>query len=591
MISFITASILLGISAALPAVEPADDDALLAVVPRDAQVVFSIKSVEGLRGDWTANAWGRFLADPEVKSLFGALGERIDFDMTIDFKREGSDEMNPVELFGTVSGGLAGYMCVKDASPPDVNVEAGLVVIPGDERDAFDEYYEAFKEYMLERDDFSDYTEEYEGVELLVMEKMGEEADDVKACNVIADTGDAVIIVGSVPIEAAIEKMERIIDILRGEGESESILDSEDFQQARSVAGDSGDMECYIDVGIMIDMGLAAGLEKGDPSFMKVKFFADLLGFNEFSSCYFNADLEEGDEFEIFFLLGLEGEKPLRSFLDCFMGKAPLDLLRFMPAEAIGVSAQFMDLNALYLKILDLWKSISEESFLQFRGFYDQFVKQNYKIDPEKEILAQLDGRFAGFTVELAEEEAEEMAAAMGPGAMNAGGCFIIGVKDTKVFQSNFEKTLRAVGVYVSLKKEEFQGHEIHSVAIPIQGMRLNWFFSEGVAVFSFSGTPIRSFIRLLGHEDQKSAKDREDFASLIKENLDAAMVSIAESGKSLKNIIKVFKTALEARDRAMGLEPLPFPSDEVVDKYFSGVTGTFVIVNEKGVICRAVGR
>ena len=277
-----------------------------------------------------------------------------------------------------------------------------------------------------------------------------------------------------------------------------------------------------------------------------------------------------------------------------------------MPSEASGAQTLFLDVHGIYRSVLDEIKAQSEEEYHRFRSSYDEMVVKSLKIDPETELLARLDGRITIFTMEVPAEEYEAMntlAPEMGmmvqgsPG--NFGFMYLLGIKDSEAFQADFERMLRAIGLYVTLKKEDFQGQIIYSIQLPMGAMRLYWVFSEDVFGLSFFPTPTRAYLRLRAHGDQPTIEENEEFTDFIRDNRSVTGLSMTRTSDMVYNILSVMQTVINmtASFKALGAEEpvappsLSMPGRDVIEKYFEGMIGYVLDVEGDGIHLKFVSR
>ncbi len=501
---------------------PAEDVDLLTAVPADAHIVVNIESVGDLREAFGENAWGQAFLDPEVTALVDGFMKIIDKNEEVD---EEIAELMPTRLWSTVSGGITLFASIEGKERGGATV----LIEPGEDRDAFDEYLISFRDFLLERESTGDSIEFYGGEELLIITSEEDEGDSAP-CLVLCDTVDVVILSIHSSADSVVETVQRIVDVLKGEETGECLLDSEPFIDAREIEGGAGMVEIYADAGNLIAMALEVVREgdegEDDPEIEKA---LEILGLGDISSIYMKVDIGAKESLSQALFVGIEGEGAIRSFAECAAGPLPREFFKFFPAESVSASALFLDVDGLYTKILDMVNAIDESALEGYRGMYNTMVKERFGIDPENEILALLDGRFASFSIEISEDEFVDT----GLGMANTGGVLAIGLKNAVVFQANLEKMLRVFGLYVSVKKEEFQGYTIYSIAVPGMPSRMNWAFGSDLMATSFFPTPMRSFIRLMTHEDQPTLAAREDYASMIELAGDAGAMQFADTGRT----------------------------------------------------------
>lgn len=564
----------------------AEDESLLRLVPIDAHLAVSVDNMKDLRDSAEESAWMKFLQDPELEPFMDMILAELEEEIASEDLYE---DLSPRKFMDAVSGGVTFFATFR--SMEDKAFTLGFLVEPGEERDAFDEYLESFRGLLYDEDaSLTASTDAYEDVELEIFEALveGMEGEEVKGGFILADAGEVVFILADTHPERNIETAHGLIDAIRGEGEGESILDSPSLQHAREKVGGPASLEIYLD-------------QQGIISKLSLDEVPEFVGIEALTTLYCRAGFGSGEELDVACFLGIEGEGLIREFVDLLMGEAPTELFASMPASAISASAAYLDINGVLKKVLAIFQDVAEEEYNTFRNGYEDFVVKRLGIDPEKDIVELLDGRFASFEIEIPEEEYASMRAAAASGGlfspadmgMNLGSVSLIGVKNMEAFRSNLVRMLRALGVYVSLKKEEFQGQILYSIQVPMLGMRFHWTYLDDLFCISPFPSTLRSFVRMRAHEDQPSVKGREDYADFLEEHGEGTLVGVMDTAVFMKAFVVGFVGAIiglgdaveftvEGETFTSGMANLPGP--EKVDEYFEGFTGFFMEVDEEGI-------
>lgn len=564
---------------------PANDADLLKAVPADAQVVVSIESVSELSLKAEESAWGKFFTDPQMKDF-------IDYWLNMaDLRVDSEDEnLHPARFWNSVDGGLTVFATIENIGEELIGV--GVLAEPGAKRDVFDDFLDSFKDFLTsEGEDLTDSVEQYADREIQIFESAAEEGD--QPAFLICDTGEAVLAVIHSNTAKGLELVRKVVDLVDGEGDAECILDSTAFQSARDMAKGAGLVELFVDTKALITL-FADEMRQNDSIGEMEGMILKAIGFSDLTMVYATAHMGEGEAFDSYCLFGIEGEGALRGFVDCVDGALPRDLLKVIPTEAISASTGRFDLNGFYGKIMDVLRSVNEDTYNSFRGAYDMFLKQQYGVDPEKEILALSDGRWGGFSIEVPESEIEASSSPMMTGGSNLGSAFLVGLTDTAQFQANLEKVFKAVGLYMGVQSEEFQGRKIYIFSFPGMAAKVHWVFGGDVAAFSLYPSVVRAFVRVLASDDQPSVLEREDYLSFLERASDSSWFTVGEVAANLKNSFTTLQFTIQTLAATSGDESLsgaPFPDTELVDKYFKGVIASYVDVDEKGVHMRVVSR
>lgn len=568
---------------------PAEEENLLQAVPVDAKLVLSFSNVGNLRDTVESSTLNSFFDEPEVQAWIEAVDDWMGIDEAIDFDDDEGDEepVSPRRLLESISGGAVLFLSVTGQEDWGV----GVLVEPGDRRDEFDEFISGFMDYLTEEEGLSESTKSYREVELHLYEDAESEASEV---TLLADNGETAMLVVADDVDKGVAQVHAILDTLAGEGEKESIVDAERFQQVRAKAGGPGDVEFYMDLQTLIQMALE--LEGAEPG-SEQDLWRSVFSLEDLSAFYATGTVGKEKVSSVLYF-GIQGEGLIRRLVDCLAGEPPLDFKKFTPSDAVGFSAMFMDINAFYLKCIETWSQLEKESYDQFRMMYDQMLKQQFKIDPEKEILALLNGKVGTFNVEVPPEEMEFMSAfqiAPADGSQagpSVGYTYMVGLTDAKQFKANFDKLLRTFGLHVSKKSEEFQGYKLESLQLPVGNVRIYWSFVEGGMAISPFPTAIRACLRLVAQDDLPTIEENKGFMSILNRWPGASSVSAGKMETAVESFFAMFPTILTSMEmdfetgEAGGgdLPPITPLSGELIKKYFEGTMGSSMLVDEEGV-------
>jgi|GEM_PF-3537920 len=564
---------------------PANDADLLEAVPVDAQVVISIESVTELTQKAKGSAWGKCFTDPQVTDCLEYWLDVAELQMDSE-----NENLHPARFWNSVDGGLTVFARIENFEEELIGL--GVLAEPGAKRDSFDDFLGAFTDFLTsEKEGITDSVETYADREIQIFESASEESDEPTFF--ICDMGDAVLAAIHTNTDKGLDLVRAVVDLAGGEGDGESILDSTPFQDARDMAGGAGIAELFVDTKALIAL-FADEMRKNSKLSEMEGMILKAIGFRDLTMVYSTGDMGEGEKFDSYCLFGIEGEGALRGFVDCLDGPLPRDLLKIIPTGAISASTGRFDFNGFYGKIMEVLRSVNEDTYNSFRGAYDMFLKQQYGVDPEKEIFALIDGRWGGFSIEVPESEVEAVGLPMMTGGSNVGSALLVGLTDTTQFQANLEKIFKAVGFYMGVQSEEFQGHKIYSFSVPGMAAKVHWVFGGDVATFSLYPSVVRAFVRMLASDDQPSVLERESYISFLDRAGDSSWFTVAEVAANLKNSLSTMKFTIQTLAATSGDDSLsgaPFPEASLVDKYFKGVIASYIDVDEKGIHMRVVSR
>jgi len=565
-------------------VAPAQDDSLLVAVPAKAQALMMIHDVESLRERGAESAWFRIFKDPEILDLIGYFTDRMEI-----LEDEEFQALTPEKLLKSVSGDILVFL--QSESHDEFGMQ--MVITPGAERDGFDEYLDTFQSLLLDDDELVDSTESYGDFELSLFEP---QEGSKEGGLILCDTGEAVVLGAHSTFDRGLEMVQETLDRLAGTEQAASILDDEAFLEARDRVEGQGMIELYCRVDELVKIGLETVGQDEEELTNRL----DYLGVDDLGDAFLKIDVGEGESSSFSLSIDIEGEGAIRGFVDCFMGPLPLELLKMQPARAGRAQVTNIDINGIYSRSMELLKQFDENVYNQYRGIYENMFKKQYNIDFEKEILPLLSGQMGSFALPITAEEAQSMLGMVPEGVSPEGQAFFVGISDSQTFQTNFEKILRSVGLFVSVKSEEFQGHKIYTIRLPGGAGQLNWMYTEESVVFCPYSSPIRAVVRLLGQGDQESVLDKEEYAPFLKKYAGASGLAFADTAAVFKQALGGVKGAMAAMSAmqvplqgggAGGRAALPVPGDEVVDKYFKGILIVVTDVDEAGLRVHVIGR
>ena len=507
------------LTAVLFSAAPAEELPLLSLVPEDARLVLHVPDLGALRSRFAGTALGRFLADETVRGGLPAFREWI---LGKRWEAAPEEEKLFLSLLEEVEGELAAFVRPREGGGDF----AVLAARAGGKVRAFREVLERVKEKLPRLEKFRLSTDVFGDARIFVLEPAGEGTGG----NVLfmAEDGRTVLFAADRDREAGMEAVRKIFDTLyAGEAEEKTILDAPRFRRGRERTGGPGQGEFFVD--------LAAELGRGIPEGSVLS----LMGLGALEYFYARIDLEK-EEPAVFFL-GLAGGGLVADLAAALTSRGANDLDRYIPAGALRFGLGWIDLASMYEASLDFLARGFGEEFARYRTFYEEKVKKRLRIDPEKELLENLDGRTAVFTVEVPEEEMarfpERLRSEIASDLLFPGTAYLAGLKDGDAFRAGLEKTLRALGLYVGLHREKTASGTIFSVAVPGSGIAFYWAFHGDVFACSFFPGAIRAFLRTAAGGRGAAGP----LSSLPEGYRDASCVLVARGGGTAKLVLGLF--------------------------------------------------
>ncbi len=590
---------------------PIEEDYLLRAVPRDSHFVLYTENIGEFTDSFKSNAWGRFFLF-EVWPFLLEYQARLNIRSGSSFSPESKEEyFETVEkfmvyyrkFFASVSGPVASFNSF-DSEHQRGPQKSGILVVPGEKKEAFDELIANLTEFYHDAEIFTVSREEYNGTELMVCINSSAPTEDTLT-HVLVDTGEVVFFVQHESgRKSAIELARGIIDSLQGKGKRESIIDSPRFLKARAGTGGAGGLEFYINLDFMIPFWIKGERENSELT-MPLDDAMAAFGLNDVSAGYLKIEGRDREKLDLTAYIEIEGQGLIRGILDEFVGDAPKLITENAPAEAVSAAALNADLSGIYTRIMATYQAESDTENIPGEEIND-VIKKVLGVDLQRDLLEPLDGSFSSYSIAVPEEEVAFIKAlfpAFDDPIMNYGSVFLAGLDEPEQFQAGFEKLLRARALHVSLKKEEFQGQEIFSVMLPLLGPRLYWAYSEGQIAISPFPTALRSFLNLGTQKGRSFEKGKHRFGKILDEHKACTFVSVFDTRILLTRLFHFIQEALalespqtpapgktDANDGSTA-EAMKFPSPVTISGYFKGTLGLFVEVDELSVRARIAAR
>jgi hypothetical protein len=583
--------------------EPAaqEPDRLLAAVPANAELVVSLASLDELRRRATTNAWWKMARDEDVWPLFEELGRTFETMLAEDMEEE--DEalqrlLDPREWFAAVHGRAAGYLAMDG----DRLAGGGLLVEPGAERAAFDELWSLLLAEV--REEHSESSQEYQGVELSVFEQTSEPLECLIVCEV---EGVQLVALGE-QRAFVLELAQGGIDRLLGKDPAPGFAADPALAEARAAAGPAHVLECFVDVSAFVRFAQADDArareadEPGAPSVETAKKQAEILGSLGLSAmryAYLAGDFGEDERFELALAAHLPPESLLQRGLS-LLGPAPRELLALAPADSVSVTLGAVDLPGLLRLVRTCVEQFVPENLEQFEaGLAAGEAALGLSI--EKDLLELVPGRFASIALKVPEEEIPaQMRAALGEEASafyNAVAAFVVAVEDGDEVSALATRLLGMAGVGGMIQAEDYQGFEISSLEL---GVQVQWACTDDYVVYSEAPTPLRAVLARIGGKDLPTLLTDERFKAVLEAYPRAAFLGLGDARVMTETYLGVFDFVLgmiagmsEGEEEPPELERLKelLPPPEVVRKYIDGVVHQTLEVGPESLVMRVGGR
>jgi hypothetical protein len=543
---------------------------LTRAVPKDAIFLVHIRGLDSLRADFEAGAWYGFYQDDEMKGLRGWLAKEIA--EKEGEKKEGALDLDPWAVVQSLHGSIAMFGVVK---PTKKEPSIGILIDPGEPRAPFDAVVAKITDHWKKTR--TPAAEDYSGVAMQLFEKKAGAEDSASKADkmehsALFDVAGTTCIVVADSREELVETAHGLVDRIRGKDSAGSIESSALFTEARASATKTGRFEAFGDFSKVVQ---TAREEAGkDEKSAKVM---DALGVDGLRWMYATGDLGKGEAIT----LDVTAKIPEKGYLHDwagFLGKVARETAGKAPRDAAAISLYQFDVWGMWQSAWKFFAEIDAAGAEKAKEAMNSGLDQYSAGDLEKDLVAQLDGRFMTFNVAIPASEwtAQFGAATKGAdksGAAGLGSATLVGLHDAQVVGEFLDEILKGIGMSEMVKTEEVQGTTVHSFSMG-PGIAMQWAFTKNAAIFAQFPTAMHEALRMQTAEKKDSALEKEAFKPLFDAHADASVLSLAATPETFKMALAAFKqmSGMLAGVTGGADSPLRYlPSPESVDRHFKG--------------------
>lgn len=556
----------LTLSLASAANVPTEHRPLAEIIPADAVVAAWVEDVDGLRETLEGNAWYRFFLDEEIQATWrgfaGWFEEQVEAELGDESGATDADDedgLDPLEVWRAIHGSFAAFVSPTD--DPDVPAY-GVLVRPGDDRDAFDGLYDGVVARCEET--WVSSAADYAGVDLLVFEGS---ADDGPEFSVFFELADLNARVGGPDRETALAIAHGVIDRWQT-GQGEGIEASQLLAEARQKTAIQGAIEAFVDVQGLLDWAMQG--EEEDEEWQKIE---ELLRLRDVHWVHARAGFGDGERLDKVVTFDVPEEGLLRELLSC-MGPAPLELARLAPADSKSLNLYSVDLLRLADVILDAVRefdpTFEEEELAE--------MEMGLDLDLRDDLLAHVSGEFVQFTMDV--PEAEWLAAnpqvawldeAVSSKLPRIGQAVVGRLVDGAALEASLTRVLENMGMAPMIETEDFQGFSVRRM--DMGGPQVAWAIAADRIVISTYPTALRAALRRVTEAGDRSIVDDPLFGPELKRNDRASFLGITRTAFVLRTWMQLAEIpfAMFGGMLGSGGPPPEMPDASIVDRYFKG--------------------
>ena len=551
------------------------------VLPEECLIFVGVNDLEQFKTGFEKTAWGRFLSDPEMTSMRELFQQKV---TELGAEAEEEAGANPFDLVEMTSGSAAMFLLdlglpADPAGAPTMSM--GVMVGVGERGDDFltlvDELFEkSVTEGLTVRE-----SEEEGDITVTVMRDAEEQEGSGHEIRYAVTNQTFVLLIES---EELLEKgyFGGLLDGLTGE--TENPLEAAEGYANSLAAGVGDGLQFFADLRRLVAQGIAASKASGEMD-EQMETIADALAFGDLG--YFSASLQLGEEGTAMdFGLDWAGQGYLLEVLQSLLVTGSLETSRLMPNKPLSANMFFIDLLAGLDAGFAAAREIAPE---QAKMAQDQmemgFQQDGFHV--RTDLLANLAGEIGFFTARI-EDELDAM-----PGTEEdpQSFCSLISLKDGSKVESVIESILRTTGMHAARKREEFQGHALYSLPIPVLGSKARYTILDNMLVFSPSAELIQDVLRRKAQSDLPTLADNESFSAIFESVPDGQVTAAgyndaAASVKALLQGLQMIINEGDLFDLGLGDEGLnlELPSPDLADKYFEASSVSVFKVSENGV-------
>jgi hypothetical protein len=452
----------------------------------------------------------------------------------------------------------------------------GILIDPGEPRAPFDAVVAKITDHWKKTR--TPAAEDYSGVAMQLFEKKAGAEDtasksDKMEHSALFDVAGTTCIVVADSREELVETAHGLVDRIRGKDSAGSIEGSALFTEARASATKTGRFEAFGDFSKVVQ---TAREEAGkDEKSAKVM---DALGVDGLRWMYATGDLGKGEAIT----LDVTAKIPEKGYLHDwagFLGKVARETAAKAPRDSAAISLYQFDVWGMWQSAWKFFAEIDAAGAEKAKEAMNSGLDQYSAGDLEKDLVAQLDGRFMTFNVAIPASEwtAQFGAATKGAdnksGAAGLGSATLVGLHDAQVVGEFLDEILKGIGMSEMVKTEEVQGTTVHSFSMG-PGIAMQWAFTKNAAIFAQFPTAMHEALRMQTAEKKDSALEKEAFKPLFDAHADASVLSLAATPETFKMALAAFKqmSGMLAGVTGGADSPLRYlPSPESVDRHFKG--------------------
>ena len=370
--------------------------------------------------------------------------------------------------------------------------------------------------------------------------------------------------------ESLIERAHEVIEHLEGKSEAKGFLDSDAYHRARRGLSRTPALQVVFN-GDSFFRAMAQELDDEELGHVTE------IGVFDIGWGFVNMDLGAGEELDCEAAIAVPRDTLLGDLAD-LMGSVPTHLIDRLPPESTNITLANYDVHGAWQLLLGALEGFEPGVVEKIEGTL-RGVHETWDIDVEEDLLVQLTGNFAGFSVPVPEGESAAQFEALGlednrSYAESSG--FLCELADPYTVEDALEKALLITGIAGMVEEGEFEDGSLYQ-KVPLGQQPLLWTFTADSFLYSTSETPLRG--ALARSEEGDAGPDHlARFRQVLKRSgPETGVITISDTRAtvsatlSLLGMLEQLGPLLNSDRGWYAFSALDFPDSELASAYFQG--------------------
>lgn len=498
-------------------VAPVATRALEEIVPADAAFVLRTADWDSIRAHAAESDWVRFFADERVTGPLRELARGLPLAIPAGFP-----DLHALQQ--AIHGGAAFFLVPGRAG----GFGGGLLLQPFGDVALLERTLQELASAV--QASASVTRERYADVELLRVQRPG--SDEVLIA--FATQELVALLFGPDPLSAD-ELAHAVVDRRRGARTGQGFAAGRLGQSLPAHAGAST-LALSADVQRLADALRPGWRSRGDARVL------DEIGVSRIGWVHATLALGAGEALDLTLGMHVPADSLLSSLAQCFR-PVPAGLVEGFPDRSLGVGAVGYDVARAFDALRDFLRAKHPQALQQLEAGL-QMAGGQLGVDLEKDVIDQISGRFASYSVRVPESEVRPLFEAAGlPPLVAQGGALLVELRDPAPVRRALERVLLACQLEREVEEQDCDGTPVHSLSF--QGvLGLHWAFTEqGLLVSEYESALLAGLRR----EGRGGGAELARFQQGLEELQGASAGSLVDTESSVEALLTMASTLFAA--------------------------------------------